>query len=201
MNSRDELIIKLAALQVKHYGTFDPEFIKEAADDVGALSIGGEEYNILEKDPLVKLYRPYVEQMQKNPLLKEPSITDLYSKAQTTTSDMLKTLPKGQGIITSSNYQSYNPDVKVSPEVQKAMETALKHNVGEASLQEMAQEGSKQIPTYMKPESETSQTLETSQMLGTPSHLNYAGIGLAGGAITATILAALLAKKKAKNKR
>jgi hypothetical protein len=40
MNTRDDLIIKLAALQVKYYGDFDPEFIKEAVDDVGAHSVG-----------------------------------------------------------------------------------------------------------------------------------------------------------------
>jgi hypothetical protein len=194
MNRRDELIIKLAALQVKHYGTFDPEFIKEAVHDIGVLSGGREGYNILEDDPLVKYFRTYVEQMQKDQLIKQPSITDTYSQAQTTTKDMLKTLPQGQGIISSNNYQSYNPNVKVSPELQKTMGTALKHQFGEASVQEMAQEGSKQIPQYMKPEAGASQISETH------NHLNYANMGLAGGAIGATILAALLAKKKAKNK-
>jgi hypothetical protein len=194
MNRRDQLVIKLAALQVKHYGTFDPEFIKEAVHDIGMLSGAREGYNILEDDPLVKYFRPYVEQMQKNPLLKQPSITDTYSQAQTTTKDMLKTLPQGQGIISSSNYQSYNPNVKVSPELQKTMETALKHQFGEASIQQMAQEGSNQIPQYMKPEAGAPQMPETH------NHLNYANMGLAGGAIGATILAALLAKKKAKNK-
>jgi hypothetical protein len=40
MNTRDDLIIKLAALQVKYYGDFDPEFIKEAVTDIGAQNVG-----------------------------------------------------------------------------------------------------------------------------------------------------------------
>jgi hypothetical protein len=32
MNRRDYLLMKFAALQMKHYGVVDPEFVKEAAD-------------------------------------------------------------------------------------------------------------------------------------------------------------------------
>jgi alpha-ketoglutarate-dependent taurine dioxygenase len=40
MNRRDFLLMKLAALQMKHYGVVDPAFVKEAASELEQLTAG-----------------------------------------------------------------------------------------------------------------------------------------------------------------
>jgi hypothetical protein len=50
MSRRDDLIIKLAALQMKHYGVVDPAFVKEAADGLEPSGIGPADVSAITAD-------------------------------------------------------------------------------------------------------------------------------------------------------
>ena len=43
MSRREDLIIKLAALQMKHYGVVDPAFVKEAVDGLEPSGVGSQD--------------------------------------------------------------------------------------------------------------------------------------------------------------